>query len=90
MVASVFAVLFVPLLVALVGASTHQPWSHSSRYLCDTLVETPIGIARGTNPTNGILRFAVRYASARRWQNAEVARVWELPYVSTIQGFDGN
>jgi len=79
MVASVFAVLFVPLLVASVGASPHQPWSHSSRYLCDTLIETPIGIAQGTNPTNGIFRFAVRYASAQRWKNPEVATVWELP-----------
>jgi hypothetical protein len=86
----VFASLFVILLVALVGASSHPAQSHSRGP--GTLVQTPIGIAPGTTPISGISRFAVRYASARRWQNAEVAGTWELPYVlsKSIQMFRGN
>lgn len=81
----VFAFLFAILLVALVGASSHPPRFHtSSRDSCGPLVQTPIGIAQGATPINGISRFAVRYASAPRWQNAEVAGTWELPYVSSM------
>ncbi|KAI0282702.1 Alpha/Beta hydrolase protein [Russula brevipes] len=77
----VFAFLFVPLsLIALVGASPHQPFSHpSSRDLCGALVPTPMGIAQGTTPINGVSRFAVKYASAQRWQDPVVTRVWKLP-----------
>jgi hypothetical protein len=86
-----FAFLFVILLVALVGASSHTPRFHaSSRDSCGPLVQTSIGIARGATPTNGISRFAVRYGSAPRWQNAEVAGTWELPYVLPMQMFYGN
>jgi len=79
---AIFTFLFVPFFVALVGAVHNQRQSHSSsRDLCGPLVVTPIGIARGTIPINGISRFAVRYASAQRWQNAHIATEWELPYV---------
>ncbi len=79
-----FAFFFVPLLfVIVVGASPHQLRSHSSRSnLLGTLVLTPIGIAQGATSINGISQFAVKYASAQRWQNPVVMRMWELPYVS--------
>ncbi|KAI0273462.1 alpha beta-hydrolase [Gloeopeniophorella convolvens] len=42
-------------------------------------VSTPIGTAQGTSPNNGAVRFAVKYASAQRWQNPVVATAWDLP-----------
>ncbi|KAI0247073.1 alpha beta-hydrolase [Lactifluus subvellereus] len=73
--------LFAPLfLVALVGASPSLFKSHfPSRFSFGTYVLTPIGIARGTVSVDGTSRFAVKYASAQRWQNAVVASTWELP-----------
>jgi hypothetical protein len=81
-----FAFIFVPLflIAAVVRASPHQPRSQSSRSnSCTTFVETPIGIAQGTIPINGISQFAVKYASAKRWQNPVVMGIWELPYASS-------
>jgi Carboxylesterase family len=84
----VVSTLFVAFfLVAVVGAS-HGPSlirPYFSRHsLSGTYVITPIGIAQGTVPTNGTSRFAVKYACAQRWQNAEVADIWELPYASSV------
>lgn len=77
--ASIFAPLF--LFAALIGASPNHPRPHSSRSnLLGALVLTPIGIAQGTTPTNGISQFAVKYASAQRWQNPVVMGIWGLPY----------
>lgn len=83
-----FAFIFAPLLlVATVGrASPHQPRSHSPRVdSCGTFVETPIGIAQGTVPVDGISQFAVKYASAQRWQNPVVEPIWWPPYASPTQ-----
>ncbi|KAI0748574.1 alpha/beta-hydrolase [Daedaleopsis nitida] len=44
-----------------------------------TSVDTPIGTAHGTADDAGATRFAVRYASAQRWQPAIPAQSWELP-----------
>jgi hypothetical protein len=84
MVASALFVAFF--LVAVVGAypSLIQPDS-SRRSLSGTNVITPIGIAQGTVPINGTSRFAVKYARAQRWQNAQVADIWELPYASSVE-----
>ena len=80
-----FSFLVVPFFVVLVGALPNQPQAHtSSRDLCGPLVSTPIGTAQGTIPIKGISRFAVRYASAQRWQTAQVATEWELPYVQSV------
>jgi hypothetical protein len=80
-----FSFLFVPFLVVQVGALPNQPQAHSSsRDLCGPLVSTPIGTAQGTIAIKGISRFAVRYASAQRWKNAQVATEWELPYVQSV------
>jgi hypothetical protein len=82
-----FAFIFAPLLFAVVvSSSPHESRSHSSRsVLCGPLVITPIGIAEGTIPVNGISQFPVKYASAQRWQNPVVMGLWELPYASSIQ-----
>ncbi|KAH9997150.1 alpha beta-hydrolase [Russula compacta] len=76
-----FAFVFAPLfLIALAGAFPFQPQSRSYSRDCNgTLIETRIGTAQGTIPFDGISRFAVRYASAQRWQDAVVAGTWQLP-----------
>ena len=77
-----FAFIFAPLLLfgVLIGASPHH-LSHPFRSnLLGPLVLTPIGIAQGTTPIHGISQFAVKYASAQRWQNPVVMSIWELPY----------
>ena len=43
-------------------------------------VKTPIGTAQGASDDAGATRFAVKYASASRWQPSTVATTWELPY----------
>lgn len=80
-----FAYTLAPLLlfVVLVGASPYPLRSHSSNLrsnLLGALVLTPIGIAQGTTPINGISQFAVKYASAQRWENPVAMEIWELPY----------
>ena len=83
-----FAFIFVHLflIAAVVTASPHRPWSQSYRSTSfPTFVETPIGIAQGTTPISGVSQFAVKYASARRWQNPVVMGTWELPYASPTQ-----
>lgn len=70
-------------LLALACASPpvqYQPL-YASRQLPVTQVTTPLGVAQGTAPTNGVSRFAVKYASAQRWENPVVADTWEIPYV---------
>ncbi|PIL24277.1 hypothetical protein GSI_14030 [Ganoderma sinense ZZ0214-1] len=42
-------------------------------------VTTPIGTALGTSDDSGATRFAVKYASASRWQQSTLATTWELP-----------
>ncbi|KAH9857214.1 alpha/beta-hydrolase [Lenzites betulinus] len=42
-------------------------------------VSTPIGTAKGTADSGGATRFAVKYASATRWQPSTLATQWELP-----------
>ncbi len=76
------AFFLAPLLFAiLVDASPYQLRSHLPRInLLGELVLTPIGIARGTSPINGISQFAVKYATTQRWQNPVVMNIWELPY----------
>jgi hypothetical protein len=83
-----FAFIFVPLflIVAVVRASPHRPWFQSYRSNSPTTyVETPIGVAQGTTPISGISQFAVKYASAGRWQNPVAMGIWELPYASPTQ-----
>ena len=83
-----FAFIFVPffLIAAVVRASPHQPWFQFSRSRSSpTFIETPIGIAQGTIPIDGVSQFAVKYASAKRWQNPVVMGTWELPYASPTQ-----
>jgi hypothetical protein len=84
-----FAFIFAPLILfaVLVGASPHHLESNRSRGnilgdLLGALVSTltSIGIAKGTTCTNGISQFAVKYASAQRWQNPVVMKTWALPY----------
>ena len=43
-------------------------------------VTTPIGTAHGTLDDSGATRFAVKYASASRWQPSTLVTTWELPY----------
>ena len=77
------AYTFAPLLLftVFVGASPLHLRSQSSRSdLPGALVSTPIGIAQGTPPINGIWQFAVKYASAQRWENPVAVSTWELPY----------
>lgn len=42
-------------------------------------VDTPIGTAQGTSDDSSVMRFAVKYASAARWQAPEIVTAWELP-----------
>lgn len=42
-------------------------------------VSTPLGSANGVADTSTVGRFAVRYASANRWQSAVMATSWKLP-----------
>ncbi|KZT69793.1 alpha/beta-hydrolase, partial [Daedalea quercina L-15889] len=44
-----------------------------------TSVSTPIGTAEGAVDTSGVVRFAVKYGTADRWQASTVATTWELP-----------
>lgn len=77
-----FAYIFASLLfTVLVGASPlHLRSQSSGRNLPRALVSTPIGIAQGTPPIDGIWQFAVKYASAQRWENPIAMSTWELPY----------
>ncbi|KAI9443754.1 Alpha/Beta hydrolase protein [Lactarius psammicola] len=67
-------------LFTLAGASPVQPQLLCpSREVSGTRVTTPLGVAQGTVPVNGASRFAVKYASARRWRDPIVASTWEFP-----------
>ncbi|KAF8844425.1 alpha beta-hydrolase [Paxillus ammoniavirescens] len=46
-------------------------------------ISTPLGTAQGVGDTAAVNRFAVKYASAQRWQPSTVATTWELPNGST-------
>ncbi|KAN0128446.1 Alpha/Beta hydrolase fold [Lactarius tabidus] len=67
-------------LFALAGASPVQSQPvYPSLHLPGTCVITPLGVAQGTTPMNGASRFAVKYASARRWGEPVMASAWEFP-----------
>ncbi|KAH9832939.1 alpha/beta-hydrolase [Rhodofomes roseus] len=61
------------------------PWiqeflcSRSLSTSLSTSVSTPLGTAEGAVDTSGVVRFAVKYGSADRWQPSSVATVWALP-----------
>lgn len=79
-------------LFAMAGASPVQsqprsPLLKPGRQLPGTTVLTPLGVAQGTTPINGVSRFAVRYASAQRWREPVMASAWEFPCVSSACGF---
>jgi hypothetical protein len=42
-------------------------------------VTTPLGVAQGVAGGAGANRFAVRYASSKRWAASTLATKWELP-----------
>ena len=42
-------------------------------------ISTPLGTATGVADTSTVGRFAVRYASANRWQSAVMATTWQFP-----------
>ncbi|KAF9509630.1 hypothetical protein BS47DRAFT_1365106 [Hydnum rufescens UP504] len=42
-------------------------------------VKTPIGYARGIQSSPGVIRFAVRYATSSRWQEALPVTTWSIP-----------
>ena len=42
-------------------------------------ISTPLGDATGSADSSAAARFAVRYATAGRWQDSVVATTWELP-----------
>lgn len=42
-------------------------------------ITTPLGDASGVADTSSVGRFAVRYATAGRWQKSVIATKWELP-----------
>ncbi|KIJ69164.1 hypothetical protein HYDPIDRAFT_172623 [Hydnomerulius pinastri MD-312] len=46
-------------------------------------ISTPLGSAQGVLDTAAVSRFAVKYASAERWQPSTLATTWELPNGST-------
>ncbi|KAF9227728.1 alpha/beta-hydrolase [Gyrodon lividus] len=46
-------------------------------------VSTPFGTAHGVVDTVAVNRFAIKYASAERWQPSTVATTWEFPNGST-------
>ena len=69
-------------LFTVAGASPAKPDPvYPSRHLPGSRVTTPLGVAQGTIPINGASRFAVKYASAHRWEDPVVASTWELPCV---------
>ncbi|KAF9509627.1 hypothetical protein BS47DRAFT_1373463 [Hydnum rufescens UP504] len=41
--------------------------------------KTPIGYARGIQSSPGVIRFAVRYATSSRWQEALPVTTWSIP-----------
>lgn len=48
-------------------------------FLANITIPTPIGQARGFAGNPRVVRFAVKYANAGRWQASTVATAWELP-----------
>ncbi|EIW84838.1 alpha beta-hydrolase [Coniophora puteana RWD-64-598 SS2] len=60
----------------------NDPWS-SFASAGSTAVQTALGTAQGVVDVSGVNRFAVRYASADRWQPSTIAATWELPNGST-------
>ncbi|KAJ3488986.1 hypothetical protein NLI96_g2463 [Meripilus lineatus] len=46
-------------------------------------VLTPLGIARGAADGSNAARFAVKYASASRWQPSSLVTTWQLPNGNT-------
>ena|SRR6266404_5568698 len=79
--------LFVCLFLTLSCASPVQPQPLCpNRELSGATVKTPLGVARGTIPINGVSRFAVKYAHAERWRDPEVASAWQIPCVSSTPG----
>ncbi|KAH7889529.1 Alpha/Beta hydrolase protein [Phlebopus sp. FC_14] len=77
--------------------NVHKTWPslchlipYAPNFLCprqtalgSVTVSTPLGSAQGVIDYPGVSRFAVKYASAERWQPSELATTWELPNGST-------
>ncbi len=42
-------------------------------------VATPLGTAHGGADGSSVVRFAVKYANAGRWQQSSVVTTWQLP-----------
>ncbi|KAJ3556644.1 hypothetical protein NM688_g1915 [Phlebia brevispora] len=49
----------------------------------DPVVNTPLGTAHGVTGAENANRFAVKYATAARWQPSSIATSWELPNNNT-------
>ena len=47
--------------------------------LANVQVPTPLGTARGFSSNPNVVRFAVKYANANRWQASSVVTAWDLP-----------
>lgn len=48
-------------------------------------ITTPFGTASGTASSDGsVVRFAVKYAKAARWQAPVLSTTWTMPYVSSL------
>ena len=70
--------MYAPLLPLICSFPT-KPFFHPKKSMNLTQrVNTPIGSASGVI-SGGVARFAVRYASADRWQPATQADVWKMP-----------
>ncbi|EJD02246.1 alpha/beta-hydrolase [Fomitiporia mediterranea MF3/22] len=67
-----------PLNVLLCGSH-----SKGSQNDASVTITTPLGDASGVADTSSVGRFAVRYATAERWQESTMVSKWELPNGAT-------
>ncbi|KAF7305580.1 Carboxylic ester hydrolase [Mycena chlorophos] len=76
------------MLRSLLGVLSLSAFAHSRSVPRSTTItsSTPLGTAQGILDTSGATRYAVRYATAERWQESVVATNWQLPNDFTDPG----
>lgn len=71
--------VLVPLLLASLSFASPLYGTNMDANSSAITIKTPLGVATGSMGDSGTARFAVRYATANRWQESTVASSWDLP-----------
>jgi hypothetical protein len=80
--------IFPPVPVTPKGLLCRLPIPIVQQFLCprdgtsNPTVNTPLGVAHGVADEDNVMRFAVRYGQAARWQPSTMATSWQFPCVN--------